>query len=72
MIVDSVKEVVDLQEAQIEPSPVLGNENAMSFVRGMGKVDNRVVILVDIVSAFSADQMGQIANFSHSEESKAA
>lgn len=72
MIVDSVKEVVDLHEAQIEPSPVLGNENAMSFVRGMGKVDNRVVILVDIVSAFSADQMGQIATFSHSEESKAA
>lgn len=62
MIVDSVKEVVDLQEAQIEPSPVLGNQSAMSFVRGMGKVDNRVVILVDIVSAFSAEQMRQMAN----------
>ena len=64
MIVDSVKEVVDLQDNQIEPPPVLGNEHAMSFVRGMGKVDNKVVILVDIVSAFSADQMGQIANVS--------
>jgi purine-binding chemotaxis protein CheW len=64
MIVDSVKEVVDLQENQIEPSPVLGNGNAMSFVRGMGKVDNLVVILVDIVSAFSSEQMGQMADFS--------
>ncbi|MNT90539.1 purine-binding chemotaxis protein [compost metagenome] len=68
MIVDSVKEVVDLEENQIEPSPVLGNEHAMSFVRGMGKVDNKVVILVDIVSAFSPEQMGQMSAFSHTEE----
>lgn len=71
MIVDSVKEVVDLEENQIEPSPVLGNGNAMSFVRGMGKVENRVVILVDIVSAFSIDQMGQMAQFTE-ETNKAA
>lgn len=71
MIVDSVKEVVDLQESQIEPSPILGNEHAMSFVRGMGKVDNKVVILVDIVSAFSADQIGQIANFGSETKSAA-
>ncbi|WP_413576017.1 chemotaxis protein CheW [Bdellovibrio sp. HCB290] len=64
MIVDSVKEVVDLEDNQIEPSPVLGNHNSMHFVRGMGKVDNRVVILVDIVAAFSSDQMGQMAEFS--------
>lgn len=68
MIVDSVKEVVDLHDNQIEPSPVLGNNHAMSFVRGMGKVDNRVVILVDIVAAFSSDQMGQMANYSESQE----
>lgn len=62
MIVDSVREVMDLTEAQIEPSPMLGNQNAMSFVKGLGKVDNTVVILVDVVSAFSVDQMAQISN----------
>ena len=72
MIVDSVKEVVDLTASQIEPAPVLGNERSMSFVRGMGKVDNKVVILVDIVSAFSSDQMGQMAHLSDSSEEKAA
>jgi purine-binding chemotaxis protein CheW len=61
MIVDSVKEVVDLKETQIEPSPVLGNEEAMSFVRGMGKVDQRVIILVDIVSSFSQEQMTDLS-----------
>lgn len=72
MIVDSVKEVVDLSESQIEPAPVLGNHGAMSFVRGMGKVDNKVVILVDIVSAFSAEQMGQISYISQTPKSEAA
>lgn len=62
MIVDSVKEVVDLTENQIEPSPVLGSESAMNFVRGMGKVDQRVIILVDIVSSFSQEQMSDLSS----------
>lgn len=72
MIVDSVKEVVDLQATQIEPAPVLGNEKSMSFVRGMGKIDNRVVILVDIVSAFSVEQMGHLTGLSKKSEEQAA
>lgn len=72
MIVDSVKEVVSLHENQIEPSPMLGNDAAMAFVRGMGKVENKVVILVDIVSAFSVEQMGQMADYSNQPQTKAA
>lgn len=72
MIVDSVKEVVDLEEAQIEPPPMLGNEKTMSFVRGMGKVDNRVVILVDVVSAFSQDQMSAMAGLNNEPAEQAA
>ncbi len=67
MIVDSVKEVIDLQEAQIEPAPSLGNHQALSFVRGMGKVDNHVVILVDIESAFTFEQMNVMAGFNHEQ-----
>lgn len=62
MIVDAVKEVMDFTDAQIEPPPILGNEKTMSFVRGMGKVDKTVVILVDVVSAFSSEQMSEIGN----------
>jgi len=72
MIVDSVKEVVDLQDNQIEPSPMLGNESSMSFVRGMGKIDNRVIILVDVVSAFSPDQMSMMSHMSPQPEEQAA
>jgi len=68
MIVDSVKEVVDLTDNQIEPSPILGNETTMSFVRGMGKVDQRVIILVDIVSAFSHDQLTGMSHMASASE----
>lgn len=72
MIVDAVREVVDLQDAQIEPPPVLGNEKTMSFVRGMGKIENKVVILVDVVAAFSTDQLNDFKDYSSAPESKAA
>lgn len=68
MIVDSVKEVINLQENQIEPAPALGNSSAMSFVRGMGKIDNRVVILVDIESAFTFEQMNIMAGFNQTDK----
>lgn len=64
MIVDSVKEVVDLNNEQIEPPPMLGNEKTLAFVRGMGKIENRVIILVDVVSAFSPEAMNQLSDLS--------
>lgn len=55
MIVDSVKEVMDLVENQIEHSPALANDHTANFIRGMGKVDSKVVILVDVKSAFASE-----------------
>lgn len=62
MIVDSVKEVVDLHDSQIEPPPMLGHDRTLTFVRGMGKIEQRVIILVDVVSAFSAEQLNQMSS----------
>lgn len=53
MIVDSVKEVVSLKEDQIAVSPELGNTESMRFVTGMGKLEDKVIILLDVVSALS-------------------
>lgn len=61
MIVDSVSEVLELKDTQIEPVPHLGNNRVLSFVKGMGKIDNKVLILVDVVAAFSSEQMNQIS-----------
>ena len=59
MIVDSVSGVADLTAAQIEPTPVLGDQEKLSFVMGMGKVENQVLILLDIVHALSKENLTQ-------------
>ena len=57
MIVDSVTGVTHLVEAQIEPAPLMGEQDKLGFVMGMGKVDNTVIILVDIVQALSINEL---------------
>ena len=70
MVVDAVREVVDLDEKQIEPAPVLAHDQHRSFITGMGKLDKHVVILVDIVSEFSHDQLSRISEL-HQAQSAA-
>ena len=72
MIVDAVKEVADLAQNQIGPAPVLGNERTMSFIRGMGKIEDKVIILVDVVSALSQEHMTQLQHVSEQHLAEAA
>jgi purine-binding chemotaxis protein CheW len=47
-IVDTVAEVYDIQEKDIEPAPSFKeNEGRGHYISGIGKVENRVTILID-------------------------
>ncbi|AFL75939.1 chemotaxis protein CheW [Thiocystis violascens] len=48
VVVDSVSAVLDIAAAEIEPAPVFGARIKTDFIRGMGKVDGRFVILLDV------------------------
>ncbi|MCA9251198.1 MAG: chemotaxis protein CheW [Phycisphaerae bacterium] len=48
IIVDTVHEVHEIPNSEIEPPPVLGGMVDMSYILGMGKVDGKVKILLDI------------------------
>ncbi len=60
MIVDSVRGVIELFANQIEPTPNLGNSAETEFVMGMGKLENTVIILIDIVKALSNNQLAEL------------
>lgn len=60
IVVDSVKEVIDLFAEQISETPVLASANSGALVRGVGKLENQVVLLVDVKSAFVADKLEEI------------
>lgn len=47
LIVDRVSEVLDIPEAQVEPPPRVKNGRSSRFIQGMGKVGDRVKILLN-------------------------
>lgn len=53
VLVDTVNEVIDLAPADIEPAPSFGTELRADFVRGMGKVGDDFVVLLEIQHALA-------------------
>jgi len=60
LIVDSVREVLDLTAEQIQKPPQLGNSAETSFIQGLGKFNDEVIILVDVLKAFSKEVLSEI------------
>jgi purine-binding chemotaxis protein CheW len=56
-LVDSVQEVVELGADAIEPAPRIGTNLNTEFLKGMGKRNDRFVIVLDIERVFSGDGM---------------
>ena len=59
-LADSVQEVIDLDANQIEPAPRLGTRLNTDFLRGIGKHNNRFVMILDINQVFSSDEIASI------------
>lgn len=72
MIVDNVKEVVTLNDKQIEPSPNMGPQKIMNFITGMGKTDSRVIILIDVVNVLTHENIEQLEKLTLHSHSEAA
>lgn len=53
VVVDRVSEVVDIPSDHIEPTPELGREIHTDYILGVGKLDSRVCLLIDIDKALS-------------------
>jgi purine-binding chemotaxis protein CheW len=63
MVVDSVSEVIEIPAADIEPAPSFSARIRTDFLRGMGKLNGRFVLLVDtdrVLSKEQLDLMGRI------------
>jgi purine-binding chemotaxis protein CheW len=57
LIVDKVAEVLYIKSNQIENAPTFGAEAETDFILGMGKTDERVVILLDIDKVLDAEAL---------------
>jgi purine-binding chemotaxis protein CheW len=59
-LADSVQEVMDLGPDSIEPAPKIGTGLNTEFIKGMGKHNERFVIILDIDKVFSADELAAV------------
>ncbi|MFW5882333.1 MAG: chemotaxis protein CheW [Planctomycetota bacterium] len=66
IIVDSVSEVMDIETGQVEPAPEFGSSVDTEFILGMGKVGEKVVMLLDSDRVLTTDDVQAIAEASRS------
>ena len=60
VLADSVQEVVDMEPENIEPAPHLGTKLNTEFIKGMGKINNGFVMILDIDKVFSSDDLATV------------
>ena len=60
MVVDSVSDVITLTGEQIKPAPEMGSVLDADYLIGLGTLEERMLILVDIDRLMSSDEMGLV------------
>jgi purine-binding chemotaxis protein CheW len=58
MVVDSVSDVITLNPDQVKPAPEMGTTFDSDYLIGLGTLDERMLILVDIDKLMSSADMG--------------
>ena len=60
MVVDSVSDVTQLSKEQIKPAPEMGTVLNTDHLLGLGTVEDRMLILLDIDRLMASEEMGLI------------
>lgn len=60
ILVDSVEEVKEIIEAEIQPPPTIGAKYKSEFIYGMAKQDNKFFMLLDINKVFSSVEINKL------------
>jgi purine-binding chemotaxis protein CheW len=61
VVVDSVNEVLEIPQTEIEPPPAFGARIRADFISGMGKVAGHFVIILNINLILSIEEMATLA-----------
>jgi purine-binding chemotaxis protein CheW len=68
LVVDEVSEVADIPENHVEPAPRTSKNSDNSYIQGMGKMNNRVIILLDVHKLLFSGEMQRLIQSDGDEE----
>ena len=57
MMVDSVAEVSNLNESEIEFAPNVGNDESAKYIQGVSNQDDELLILIDLEKLFTSEEL---------------
>jgi purine-binding chemotaxis protein CheW len=66
VMVDAVNEVLDISSDQIEPPPSFGANIRSDFIAGMGKVNDKFVIILSVNRVLSMDEISELVSETNS------
>lgn len=72
LIVDAASEVLKVPPSEIENPPNVFEEGELNYVTGVGKMRERLVILVDLTKILQRGELRRISDFAESQELGAA
>jgi purine-binding chemotaxis protein CheW len=56
-LVDSVQEVIEINETQIQPPPSIGSKYKSEFIEGMAKINEEFIMLLNMDLIFSSSEL---------------
>ncbi len=59
-LADSVQEVIEMERSQVEAAPHIGTHLKTEFLKGMGKHNERFVMILDIDKVFSGAELAAV------------
>jgi len=68
IIVDEVSEVLRLSEDNIEPAPTIVGGIAADYLTGVGKIDGRLLVLLDMDKILSEGERAELVSVGGQEE----
>ncbi len=67
VVVDAVNEVLEIPAADILPPPAFGASIRADFIKGMGKVQDKFVIILDVDKVLSVDDLALLEQAAHAK-----
>ncbi|CQR73115.1 Chemotaxis protein CheW [Sporomusa ovata DSM 2662] len=55
-IADEVTDIVHFNEEDLQPAPTLGSNLTLTYIKGIGKVDERMIIILDPIQLLSTKE----------------
>ena len=67
-LVDSVQEVLEIEDKDIMPAPSIGNKYKTEFINGVIRLNNEFIMLLDMDKMFSTNDASEILEASVAEQ----